>query len=99
MKTTLQKRKRKRRNRRFKPELIPKEPMVSTTDTVQILSEAYPISIYWDNQLNLFLVELDDFGVQIHAASWASAASAAKVAHTLLIENYRSFGYALPEVG
>lgn len=98
-KRKLQQRKRKRRLRRFKPELIPKEPMVSITDSTAILSEAYPISIYWDNDLNLFIAELDDFGVQIHAPSWALAASAAKIAHILLIENYRTFGYTLPEVG
>lgn len=99
MKRRLQQRKRKRRLRRYKPELLPQNPMVSILDSIAVLSEAYPISVYWDNQLNLFIAELDDFNVQVHANSWLVATNAAKVAHGLIIQNYRTYGYTLPEVG
>lgn len=89
----------KRRQRRLNLVPIPGNPMVTENDSIEILSEAYSISIYWDNDLNVFIAELDDFNTQIHSPTWLGAAAAAKVAHSLLVENYRLFSYSLPEVG
>lgn len=79
---------------------MPENPQVTTSSTVEILSKAYPVSIYWDNDENQFIAELSSFNnTQLHAATWEQAAAAAQIAHTLLITVYRANSYTLPEVG
>jgi predicted RNase H-like HicB family nuclease len=93
-------RKRKKRLRRNKLLSPPTMPQALTSDSVEILSSAYPIAIYWDNDENCFICELSAFNsARLHAATWDDAAIAAKTAHTLLINVYRANGYTLPEVG
>lgn len=92
--------KRKKRLRRNKLRPMPVSPQVTINDSVEILSNAYPIAVYWDNDENCFISELSAFNsARLHAASWDEAVNAAKVAHTLLITVYRANGYTLPEVG
>ena len=79
---------------------MPTEPQVTLDSPVETLAEAYPVSIYWDNDENAFLVELPSFNnTQLHALTWAQAAAAARIAHMLLINVYRANSYTLPEVG
>ena len=79
---------------------MPTSPQVTKDSSAEILANAYPTSISWDNDENSFLAELPAFNnTQLHAASWAEVASAARIAHVLLINAYRANGYVLPEVG
>ena len=99
-KKLLKRRKRKKRLRRLKQLAQPTSPMVTTADPSTVLAEAYPISVYWDNDANKFFAELSDFGeCMVHADTWLAATTAAKIAQQLLVEAYRLYGYTLPEVG
>lgn len=87
----------KRIQRRFNP--VSDIPPVTNQSPTNLLLEAYPISIYWDNDEDCFVAELNVFNdAQLHGSTWGEVAAAAKIAHRILIEVYRQFGYPLPEV-
>lgn len=74
-------------------------PPVTNTAAPGILMEAYPISLYYENDDDCFVAELNAFNdAQVHGSTWAQAAAAAKIAHRLLVEAYRAAGYTLPTV-
>ena len=94
-------RKRKHKKRLIKLNLAKNPTIMNITNAspVDVLSLAYAVAVYWDNDLDCFVAELAYFnGVQIHAPSWDAAATAAKITHQLLITAYRNYGYELPEV-
>ena len=98
-KAALKARKHKKRLRRLNLSQIPQTMTISTSSPSNVLATAYPISIYWDNELDAFIAELSDFNnAQVHASTWQAAAAAAQTAQQLLIEAYRLYGYTLPEV-
>jgi len=72
---------------------------ITKTSPAEVLSLAYGMSIYFDNDLDFYVCELGDFNsVHLHASTWAIAAAAGQIATQLLIESYRAYNYPLPEV-